>query len=55
MTLYLYDSNGKLILTQDVLKSSHIDISRLNPGTYFLQAVYSDGRKDVKKIVKTRK
>ena len=55
LTLNLYDSNGKLILTQNVLKSSYLDISRLSPGAYFLEAVYGDGRKEVKKIVKTGK
>ncbi|MBR5982873.1 MAG: T9SS type A sorting domain-containing protein [Bacteroidales bacterium] len=52
-TLYLYDSNGKLILTQVVSKTTRIDISWLSPGAYFLQAKYSNGRKEVKKIVKT--
>ena len=52
-TLYLYDSNGKLILTQVVSKTTRIDILWLSSGAYFLQAEYSDGRKEVKKIVKT--
>lgn len=55
LTLNLYDSNGKLILTRDVSKSLRIDISWLTPGAYFLDAVYGDGRKEVKKIVKTGK
>ena len=55
LTLNLYDSNGKLILTKQISQSAQIDISWLNPGAYILQAVYSDGKKDIKKIVKKGK
>ena len=53
LTLNLFDTNGKLILTQDVSKSARIDVSWLRPSVYFMQAVYNDGRKEVLKIVKT--
>jgi hypothetical protein len=55
LTLTLYDSNGKQILTQQISKSAQIDVSWLNPGAYLLQAVYGDGIKEVKKIVKRGK
>ena len=55
LTLTLYDSNGKQILTQQISKSAQIDVSWLHPGAYFLQAVYGDGIKEVKKIVKRGK
>lgn len=48
----LYNLEGKLLNTQQVLSGSEIDMSQTAEGLYFVTIQYLDGGKEVRKIIK---
>lgn len=48
----LYNLEGKLLNTQQVLSGSEIDMSQTVEGLYFVTLQYLDGGKEVRKIIK---
>ena len=50
----VYDVRGVLVMEQRCACPAKLDITRLNPGLYFLRATQPDGRHDVVEFMKTR-
>ena len=48
----LYNLEGKLLNTQQVLSGNEIDMSQTEDGLYFVTIQYLDGGKEVRKIIK---
>lgn len=52
VTLYLFDSTGKLVLQNDLFQQNQINISTLNKGIYFLKITVSGETLANKKLIK---
>ena len=51
-TLKMYNLEGKILKSENVISGTVVDITTFQSGLYFVTVLYSDGKKDVKKIVK---
>jgi hypothetical protein len=51
-TVSVYDAEGKRVLTKNLSTSGMLDVTSLNPGSYFLRVEYAEGRWQWAKFVK---